>query len=140
VLRDILPHWRAAVALATPIAANADEGETLHWQSIVGILQANNVVGSGSGAVTGGGQPWTTSGGHASVDLRTGQVNFVMVLSDLARCATRDGRRAHSHPARLPPSALHEANRSVRLVPVRAVPDLDDERHGKLRDAGHQPG
>jgi hypothetical protein len=108
VLRDILPHWRAAVArvagihaiprgesfmhvhwptvtlgaalvaaaLATPIAANADEGETLHWQSIVGILQANNVVGSGSGAVTGGGQPWTTSGGHASVDLRTGQVNF----------------------------------------------------------------
>ncbi|MGH8801452.1 MAG: hypothetical protein ACREX6_04045, partial [Casimicrobiaceae bacterium] len=56
--------------------ATADEGESIQWRSIVGIVQANNVVGSGSGAVTGGGQPWTVSRGHGSVNLRTGQVNF----------------------------------------------------------------
>ena len=56
--------------------AYADAGDTIQWQSIVGIVQANNVVGVGAGSITGGGQPWTTSGGHASVNLRTGQVAF----------------------------------------------------------------
>ncbi|HEX7328262.1 MAG TPA: hypothetical protein VF428_06970 [Casimicrobiaceae bacterium] len=65
-----------ATALASPLRANADEGDSLQWHTIVGIVQANNVVGSGSGAVIGGGQPWTASGGHASVNLRTGQISF----------------------------------------------------------------
>jgi hypothetical protein len=56
--------------------AHADAGDTIQWQSIVGIVQANNVVGTGAGAITGGGQPWTASGGHATVNLRTGQVTF----------------------------------------------------------------
>ncbi len=56
--------------------ANADTGDSIQWQSIVGILQANNVVGVGTGAITGGGQPWTASGGHATLNLRTGQVAF----------------------------------------------------------------
>jgi hypothetical protein len=56
--------------------AFADTGDTIVWQSVVGIVQANNVVGTGSGAVTGGGQPWTTLGGRAFVDLATGQASF----------------------------------------------------------------
>ena len=65
-----------AAALLSPVQAIADDGDAIQWQAIVGILQANNVVGSGTGAVTGGGQPWTTTGGRASVDLRTSQINF----------------------------------------------------------------
>ena len=65
-----------AAALLCPVQANADVGDTLQWQTIVGIIQAGNLVGSGTGQVKGGGQPWSTSGGHAMVDLRTGQVNF----------------------------------------------------------------
>ena len=56
--------------------AYADAGDTIQWQSIVGIVQANNVVGTGSGAVTGGGQPWTAQGGRAAVNLATGQASF----------------------------------------------------------------
>ena len=63
-------------ALVAPTFAIADPGDTIQWRTIVGIVQANNVVGSGSGAVTGGGQPWTTAGGQATVNLRTGQVSF----------------------------------------------------------------
>jgi hypothetical protein len=65
-----------SAALLPAVHANADNAGTVQWQSIVGIVQANNVVGSGTGAVTGGGQPWTTSGGRASVNLVTGQVSF----------------------------------------------------------------
>ena len=46
------------------------------WRQIVGILQAGNKVGSGTGQVTGGGQPWTATGGSAQVDLSTGQLQF----------------------------------------------------------------
>lgn len=65
-----------AIALVYAGPASADDDALLVWQSIVGIVQANNVVGSGTGAVTGGGQPWTASGGRASVNLLTGQVEF----------------------------------------------------------------
>ena len=76
-----LPKFRVArcalaAALVVPALAVADAGDSIQWRTIVGLVQANNVVGSGTGAVTGGGQPWTTTGGHASVNLRTGQVNF----------------------------------------------------------------
>jgi hypothetical protein len=56
--------------------AGADVGEVLKWIAMPGIIQTNNVVGSGTGAVTGGGQPWTTLGGGAHVNLRTGRVQF----------------------------------------------------------------
>jgi len=65
-----------AAAFVVPTLAMADSGDTIQWRTIVGLVQANNVVGSGSGAVTGGGQPWTAAGGHASVNLSTGQVTF----------------------------------------------------------------
>ena len=56
--------------------AIADQADTLRWQSAIGIAQANNVVGSGTGAVTGGGTSWSTLGGHVKVDLDTGEFNF----------------------------------------------------------------
>jgi hypothetical protein len=63
----------AAMMVATPFA-HADE--SLRWQEVVGIIQAGNVVGAGTGAVAGGGQPWTTTGGSAMVDLRKGRIKF----------------------------------------------------------------
>jgi len=59
-------------------SAVADTSDTAHWQSVIGIEQANNVVGTGTGAVTGGGAPWSTLSGHASADLASGEIHFVV--------------------------------------------------------------
>jgi hypothetical protein len=39
---------------------------------IIGIKQAGNIVGN----ITGGGEPWSASGGRARVDLATGNMEF----------------------------------------------------------------
>lgn len=53
--------------------ALADDGhDSLRWREIIGIIQAGNVVGG----ITGGGQPWSTLGGHASVNLDSGRIVF----------------------------------------------------------------
>ena len=56
--------------------ANADPGYTVHWQSVIGIIQASNVVGTGTGAVTGAPGPWSALGGRVKVDLNKGRVDF----------------------------------------------------------------
>ena len=56
-----------AIASVSPAAA-----DNVRWRTVVGIVQANNVVGG----IGGGGQPWTTLGGHASVDLSANHVEF----------------------------------------------------------------
>jgi hypothetical protein len=48
----------------------------VEWKQIVGIIQPGNKVGSGTGQVSGGGQPWTTVSGSADVDLATGRLQF----------------------------------------------------------------
>ena len=58
--------------------ASADSAHTLHWQSVIGIVQVTNVVGSGTGAATGAPGPWSALGGHVDVDLDDGKVNFVV--------------------------------------------------------------
>ena len=64
------------LALCATVTATSAVAETLQWQSMIGIAQANNVVGTGSGAVTGGGLPWSAQQGHAIVELSNGHVNF----------------------------------------------------------------
>lgn len=59
----------------TALAANA---QSASWKQIVGIISAGNVVGSGTGQVTGGFLPWTTTSGHAHVNLQTGDIEFVV--------------------------------------------------------------
>ena len=56
-------------------AARADSGgngNSVRWQTIIGIIQAGNVVGG----IGGGMEPWSTLGGHAYVDLADGTVDF----------------------------------------------------------------
>jgi len=74
LFRTTLMSAALAATLASPPALADDHGA--RWATVIGIIQAGNVVGVGSGAVTGGGQPWSTLGGHASVDLRSGRVDF----------------------------------------------------------------
>ena len=62
-----------AILLASAVPALAQE---VRWEQIIGIIQAGNLVGSGSGQVQGGGQPWSTSRGEAEINLQTGEVHF----------------------------------------------------------------
>jgi hypothetical protein len=59
--------------LITTLAAQA---QTASWKQVVGIIPVGNVVGSGTGTVTGGFLPWTTTSGAAVVNLRSGQIAF----------------------------------------------------------------
>jgi hypothetical protein len=43
---------------------------------VIGIIQANNVVGVGTGAVTGAPGPWSALGGGVKVDLDKGRIDF----------------------------------------------------------------
>src|SRR5690348_12073971 len=56
-----------AAGMSSPAAA-----QTIKWRTVIGIIQAGNVVAG----ITGGGQPWSTLGGEASVNLSTGRVDF----------------------------------------------------------------
>lgn len=55
--------------------ASADPSDNLRWQSIIGIQEKGNVVGTGTGAVTGAGV-WSAQGGHVKVDLDKGKIDF----------------------------------------------------------------
>ncbi len=54
------------------------ESPVVMWENIVGITQAANLVGSGTGQVAGGAQPWSTKQGFAEVNLQTGMVKFLV--------------------------------------------------------------
>src|SRR5215475_14548442 len=56
--------------------AMADSDDVLRWQTVIGIIQGGNVVGSGTGAVTGAPGPWSAQGGHVAVDLTHGKIEF----------------------------------------------------------------
>jgi hypothetical protein len=50
----------------------ARDRDTIEWKTIIGVKQAGNVVNG----ISGGGQPWSTLGGEAAVDLRRGEIEF----------------------------------------------------------------
>jgi len=65
----------AVVLLWHPAAAFGD-GTVVRWKEIIGIIQAGNIVGSGTGKVTGGLLPWHATGGNAVLNLTTGDLRF----------------------------------------------------------------
>jgi hypothetical protein len=67
-----------SIFLLLAISAAAAEDQDVHWRQIVGIILPASVVGSGTGAVTGGGFPWTTTRGVAHIDLQNGEIQFVV--------------------------------------------------------------
>jgi hypothetical protein len=62
----------AGCALLISVASSPAAAQNVRWHHIIGIKQAGNMVGN----IMGGGQPWSASGGHARVDLATGNMEF----------------------------------------------------------------
>jgi hypothetical protein len=78
-----------AIAFVTLSIASPANADSVRWRTIVGIIAAGNVVGG----ITGGGQPWTTLGGRARVDLDKGRLDFDvqgLVLAGGASVGTPD--------------------------------------------------
>jgi len=72
-----MKHARIALLLGistglAAISASAWADDVVRWKTVIGIIQAGNVVGN----ITGGGQPWSTTGGEAKVNLRNGRIEF----------------------------------------------------------------
>ncbi|MBV9015728.1 MAG: hypothetical protein JO058_08715 [Alphaproteobacteria bacterium] len=61
-----------SAVLLTAIASPSQAQNIAVWRTIIGIAQANNMVGG----INGGGQPWSTREGEILVDLDTGLVVF----------------------------------------------------------------
>ena len=82
-----------ATLLMSLVSAGADS-PAAKWEDIVGIIQPGNVVGSGTGQVTGASAPWTTQSGKAQIDLGTGRLKFTvrgLVLAGGNSIGTRGG-------------------------------------------------
>jgi hypothetical protein len=76
------------------VHASSLRDSELEWRHIVGIILAGNTVGTGTGKVTGGGLPWSTSGGSAEVNLTSGDLRFHvegLVLAGGNAIGTPDG-------------------------------------------------
>ena len=68
----------SALVLGVTQFAHAGDSDVARWQSVIGIIQGGNVVGSGTGAVTGVPGPWSAQGGHVTVDLTHGKIEFTV--------------------------------------------------------------
>ena len=67
------------VLLLLAVVTASGEDPVVRWRQVVGIIQAGNVVGSGTGAITGGSLPWNPQTlGVAQVNLATGEIQFVV--------------------------------------------------------------
>jgi polyisoprenoid-binding protein YceI len=81
-LEQIMQTWLrkslviTALALGATQLAHAQQSDVARWQSVIGIIQGGNVVGTGTGAVTGAPGPWSAQGGHVTVDLTHGKIQF----------------------------------------------------------------
>lgn len=64
-----------ALVAFTPAAALAAD-LTFRWSDVRGLIVPGNVVGSGTGAVTGDGLPWSTTGGSATVNFDKKTIKF----------------------------------------------------------------
>jgi len=64
----------AALSMAgfSPAVLADNDSNNVSWKRVIGIIQAGNMVGN----IQGGGQPWSTLGGEARVNLGSGHVEF----------------------------------------------------------------
>ena len=66
----------SVLALGIAPVAHAQEPYVARWHTVIGIIQGSNVVGSGTGAVTGAPGPWSAQSGHVAVDFARGKIAF----------------------------------------------------------------
>lgn len=65
-----------SLVLGATQVAHAQQSDVARWQSVIGIIQGGNIVGTGTGAVTGAPGPWSAQGGHVTADLTRGKIEF----------------------------------------------------------------
>ena len=74
--KSLIVSLLALVGAVAGQSAIAGSDAELRWQSVIGIIQGANVVGTGTGAVTGVPGPWSTRNGHVKVDLKHSTIDF----------------------------------------------------------------
>ncbi len=94
--------------------SSSSSSNRVSWKTIIGtffIPATPPATGSGNtvGGIIGGGEPWSTLGGHADVDLSTGAVNFEVKGLVLA------GGNSTAPPGRSPRSRGRWSATRVRL-------------------------
>ena len=84
-MRTLLTMSLAFATLLVSLVSAGADSPTVKWEDIVGIIQPGNLVGTGTGQITGAGQPWTAQSGKAQIDLGTGRLKFT--VNDQSRSA-----------------------------------------------------
>jgi hypothetical protein len=69
-------HVLCMSIMALTLTMSTALAQTVSWRQVVGIIPAGNTVGAGTGAVSGGFLPWTTTDGAARINLRNGEIKF----------------------------------------------------------------
>ena len=121
--------WTTAAAgglLLTGIAAaRADnDSNNVSWRRVIGIIQAGNAVGK----ITGGGQPWSTLGGEAHVNLKSGHIEFEvrgLALAGGNAIGTPDGVNQVKGTIVCDPGGTSPTPFDTDLVPLSAQGDAE---------------
>ena len=78
-MKTLFSKTMIATALGAVLVSGnalADNDDVLRWQSVIGIIQGGNVVGSGTGAITGVPGPWSARGGQVRIDPDRNRIDF----------------------------------------------------------------
>jgi hypothetical protein len=76
VIRMLTASCCLVLCFFAPTLAQA-QGAQVRWERIIGIQQPFDLVGTGTGQVTGG-APWETTDGSARVNFHTGKLSFAV--------------------------------------------------------------
>lgn len=66
----------SSLILGCCIFTAAAYGDSVRWKRVNGIVETGNLIGSGTGIVSGAGQPFSIVRGRARVNLDTGRFRF----------------------------------------------------------------
>jgi hypothetical protein len=100
-------------------AGHARADDQLKWATVIGIIQAGNVVAG----IPGGGQPWSTLGGSATVNLDSGRAKWRvdgLVLAGGNAIGTRGGIAAVKGTLVCNAGAANQAIVDTAAVPLDA--------------------
>lgn len=103
-------------------AGRAGADDQVKWQTVIGIIQAGNVVAG----IGGGGQPWSTLGGSAAVNLDSGRAKWRvdgLVLAGGNGIGTRAGIASVKGTLVCNPGAADQAIVDTPAVPLDVVGD-----------------
>jgi len=106
---------------------------TVHWRGMKGVVTALNVDNPVSANIHSGTFAWTTLGGHASVDLSTGDTSFVvrgLVINGTAFSGTPGPITAVTGTLVCNAGAKNES--ASDTVPVRLNPQGDAHFNGRI--------